>query len=162
MFVCIINCSCDLYCRYEMCCITRVEYRAKRNIFKCKYCLWICPLMIIIWSMLSSSPCCRYNIWYAARLSQFSFPFLCSTIFGISFFYKTIWSFFLWILGAHAAAGFVSVENISGFQNLQKSELHNFRRWSPWGLLGWCATSASGKESSGLERFWFSLFTCCH
>ena len=73
MFVCIINCSCDLYCRYEMCCITRVEYRAKRNIFKCKYCLWICPLMIIIWSMLSSSPS-RYNIWDTA-IRVFLFPF---------------------------------------------------------------------------------------
>ena len=73
MFVCIINCSCDLYCRYEMCCITRVEYRAKRNIFKCKYCLWICPLMIIIWSMLNSSPS-RYNIWDTA-IWVFLFPF---------------------------------------------------------------------------------------
>ena len=73
MFVCIINCSCDLYCRYEMCCIKRVEYRAKRNIFKCKYCLWICPLMIIIWSMLNSSPS-RYNIWDTA-IRVFLFPF---------------------------------------------------------------------------------------
>ena len=73
MFVCIINCSCDLYCRYEMRCITRVEYRAKRNIFKCKYCLWICPLMIIIWSMLNSSPS-RYNIWDTA-IRVFLFPF---------------------------------------------------------------------------------------
>ena len=73
MFVCIINCSCDLYCRYEMCCIMRVEYRAKRNIFKCKYCLWICPLMIIIWSMLNSSPS-RYNIWDTA-IRVFLFPF---------------------------------------------------------------------------------------
>ena len=54
-----------------------------------------------------------------------------------------------------------NLEN-NNFQNLQKSELHNFRRWSPWELLGWCATSASGKESSGLERFWFSLLICRH